>query len=59
MFFGADLAEPGFEILAQVINDGTGLFVVDAAAVGSTGATHLVLDGVEPGEARRHSTDRP
>lgn len=48
---GADLADPGLEKMTQIIDDDTGVFVADLAAMLGTCAAHLTLDGVKPCDA--------
>lgn len=46
----ANLTEPGIQIVAQVIEDNTGVFVANCAAMVGASAADLTLDGIQIGE---------
>ena len=48
---GTDLAKAGIEIKAQIIDNDAGAFDAQGPALLGRGAAHLVLEGVEHGDA--------
>ncbi len=51
---GTHLAEPGFQIVVQLIDDDAGVLVADCATMIGIGAANLALDGIETGDPLHH-----
>lgn len=51
---GTDLAEPGFQIVVQIIDDDAGVLVADGSAMVGTGTANLTVDGMETGDPLQH-----